>query len=54
LGTKDRRDFQCRLSDDDAEFLLDDWHRYARDEQLAPDGDWRIWRPGAEKIFPLN
>jgi len=54
LGPQDRTDFQHRLSDDDAEFLLDDWYRYARDEQLAPDGDWRIWRPGAEKIFPLN
>src|SRR4029078_10201079 len=43
LGPQDRRDFQHRLSDDDAEFLLADWYRYARDEQLAPDGDWKIW-----------
>ena len=24
-------------------FLLQDWQFWARDEQLAPDGDWRIW-----------
>ncbi len=43
LSTQDQKDFQHRLSDDDAEFLLNDWHRYARDEQLAPEGAWRIW-----------
>ena len=37
------RTFLKRISDDDADFLHDDWQRYARDEQLAPEGDWRIW-----------
>jgi phage terminase large subunit-like protein len=31
------------LSDDDIDFILKDWHRLARDEQLAPAGAWRIW-----------
>lgn len=33
-----------RISDDEADFLLEDWLRYARPEQRAPDDrDWRIW-----------
>jgi hypothetical protein len=43
LSEAQRRAFLERLSDDEAEFLLNDWHRCARDEQLAPQGDWRIW-----------
>ncbi len=43
LGRTERKDFLKKLSDDDAEFLLNDWQRYARDEQLAPQGNWRIW-----------
>jgi len=31
------------LSDSDARLLFDHWAFWARDEQLAPDGDWRIW-----------
>jgi phage terminase large subunit-like protein len=31
------------LNDDQAQFLLDDWHSHARDEQLPPGGAWRIW-----------
>jgi phage terminase large subunit-like protein len=38
-----RRNFLNELSDDDAAFLLEDWRFWARDEQLAPPGDWRIW-----------
>ncbi len=35
--------FLGRLCDEDADFLLKDWFRYARDEQLPPQGAWRIW-----------
>ena len=38
-----RRSFLNELSDDDAEFLLEDWRFWARPEQLAPKGPWRIW-----------
>jgi phage terminase large subunit-like protein len=31
------------LSDEELEFVESDWLAWARDEQLAPDGDWRIW-----------
>ncbi|HEY4264903.1 MAG TPA: terminase family protein, partial [Micropepsaceae bacterium] len=31
------------LSPADAEFLNSDWPFWARPEQLAPEGDWRIW-----------
>jgi len=27
----------------DAEFLIKTWRFWARDEQLPPEGDWRIW-----------
>jgi phage terminase large subunit-like protein len=43
LSDPARRSFLNSLSDDDAEFLLNDWYRYARDEQIAPEGAWRIW-----------
>ena len=43
LSRPARRSFLNSLSDDDAEFLLNDWQRYARDEQIAPDGAWKIW-----------
>jgi phage terminase large subunit-like protein len=31
------------LTDEDADELLNDWSFWARDEQLPPDGDWRVW-----------
>ena len=31
------------LTDDEAAFLEHDWLAWARDEQLPPEGDWRIW-----------
>lgn len=31
------------MKDDTAAFLLDRWQFRARDEQLPPDSDWRIW-----------
>ena len=36
-------DFLESLTDDEAEFLSQDWRFWARDSQLAPAGDWRIW-----------
>jgi phage terminase large subunit-like protein len=35
--------FLQSLSDEEAAFVEDDWLAWARDEQLAPDGGWRIW-----------
>lgn len=35
--------FLENLNDDDAHFLLRNWHLIARDEQLPPPGAWRIW-----------
>ena len=29
--------------DDDAIGMLDEWLVWARPEQLAPEGDWRVW-----------
>jgi len=37
-----RREVLASLSDDDAA-LLNHWEFWARDAQLPPDGDWRIW-----------
>ncbi|HEY5337238.1 MAG TPA: terminase family protein [Rhizomicrobium sp.] len=31
------------LTDNEVRFLGEDWHFWAREEQLAPPGDWRIW-----------
>jgi phage terminase large subunit-like protein len=38
-----RRKFLKALSDAEAEILAQDWRFWARDEQLAPTGLWRIW-----------
>lgn len=38
-----RLKFLSEISDEDAELLCDDWRFWARDEQLAPDGRWRMW-----------
>jgi phage terminase large subunit-like protein len=42
LTAAQRRNVLASLSDDDAA-LLDHWEFWARDAQLEPDGDWRIW-----------
>ena len=31
------------LTDAESESLLHDWAFFARPEQIAPDGDWRVW-----------
>ncbi|HEY4941634.1 MAG TPA: terminase family protein [Rhizomicrobium sp.] len=31
------------LNDNDSGFVIDDWDENARNEQLPPKGDWRIW-----------
>jgi phage terminase large subunit-like protein len=43
LDRRARRKFLETLNDKDAEFIMSDWRFWARDEQLAPPGDWRIW-----------
>lgn len=43
MPTPQRLEFLSELSDEDAEFLLEDWRFWARREQLAPKGSWRIW-----------
>jgi len=59
-----RQAFLTSLSEDEAEFLCHDWPFWARDAQLPPPGDWRIWlflggrgsgktRAGAEWIAGL-
>lgn len=37
------RDLLAGLSDRDAALLLHDWSLWARDKQLPPPGDWRVW-----------
>jgi phage terminase large subunit-like protein len=46
LATLDPRDLQSRLeklNEDELRFLERDWQFWARDEQLPPSGDWRVW-----------
>jgi phage terminase large subunit-like protein len=43
LPRDERRNLVEALNDDELCLLQDDWHFWARDEQLAPPGDWRIW-----------
>jgi len=43
LPDKKRDALLQSLSEDEAGDLLADWQFWARDEQLAPPGDWRIW-----------
>src|SRR5438046_2804122 len=31
------------LTDDDIDFMLDDWALWGRESQKPPPGDWRIW-----------
>jgi phage terminase large subunit-like protein len=41
----------ARLIEDEAEEMLAEWPRWARPEQLAPPGDWRIWLMMAGRGF---
>ncbi|HEY1630637.1 MAG TPA: terminase family protein [Rhizomicrobium sp.] len=43
LPPNERDEFFAQLSEEQAAFLIEDWGYWARDEQLPPDGDWRIW-----------
>src|ERR1700761_2789944 len=43
LPPHERKNLVEGLEDDEARLLIEDWHFWARDEQLAPPGDWRIW-----------
>ena len=43
LPRKARRKFLKGLSHDDAVLLARRWSFWAREEQLPPDGRWRIW-----------
>jgi phage terminase large subunit-like protein len=38
-----RKNLVEALSDDELRLLQEDWRFWARDQQLAPPGDWRIW-----------
>src|ERR1700761_259422 len=38
-----RRNLVEGLNDDEARTLVEAWDFWAREEQLAPPGDWRIW-----------
>src|ERR1700743_685336 len=38
-----RRNLVEGLEDDEVRTLIEDWNFWARQEQLAPPGDWRIW-----------
>jgi phage terminase large subunit-like protein len=43
LPPEKRQRIIAQLTDLEAEELLRDWRFLARPEQLAPDGDWRVW-----------
>jgi phage terminase large subunit-like protein len=43
LPAAKRAAFLATLSADEAEYLQRSWEFWARPEQLAPDGAWRIW-----------
>jgi phage terminase large subunit-like protein len=43
LPRADRTTILNALSDSEARLLLGGWEFWARDEQRAPPGDWRIW-----------
>lgn len=43
LPPSDRISLVETFSDAEADALLRDWHVWARPEQLAPPGQWRIW-----------
>jgi predicted phage terminase large subunit-like protein len=43
LPVNQRLELISELTNDQAEDLLYDWSIWARDKQLTPPGDWRIW-----------
>ena len=43
LNETDRARILNNLSDHEAFEILQDWNFWARPDQLAPEGDWRIW-----------
>ena len=43
MPSETRQKFLDEISDDEAALLCEDWRFWAREEQLAPRGDWRIW-----------
>jgi len=43
LPQNERDEFFASLTEDEAAFLIEDWGYWARDDQLPPEGDWRIW-----------
>lgn len=40
---KEREALLATLSDEEAAALLYDWPSWARPNQIAPEGDWRVW-----------
>lgn len=43
LPEDERREIISELSEEDAQSLLWEWSFWARPNQLAPPGDWRVW-----------
>jgi len=43
LGQEQRQAWLKTLSSEQVKFLRYDWHFWAREKQLPPEGDWRIW-----------
>ena len=43
LTPKARKDFVSKLTDAEVAVLLYDWTIWARDKQLPPLDDWRVW-----------
>jgi phage terminase large subunit-like protein len=43
LPAAQRKTLLESLTDEDADVLAPDWRFWARDDQLPPDSDWRIW-----------
>jgi phage terminase large subunit-like protein len=43
LPPNERKAVLDACTESDARFALANWRFWARDEQLAPDGDWRTW-----------
>ncbi|MFN8564114.1 MAG: terminase family protein [Anaerolineae bacterium] len=43
LPPEARRELLRRLTEDESADILGDWSLWAREKQLPPPGDWRIW-----------
>jgi phage terminase large subunit-like protein len=43
MESETRRDLIAGLTATQIEFLIHDWPLWARDKQLPPAGDWRVW-----------